>query len=260
MSREVKLIVFGLILAFAFFNKHFNYKANSNDSNSKYSKNSVPTAEEKKVTERDRRSEIIEKYKTAKMAADYAEGELTKREKDSLASIELKDLIDLLQYEEEKNLTTIGNKNYVTYTPSNGFSPYDKYFGKGVYNNSADNTIYVKTPANRDIVFLLVDVYSKKVIRNEFIRAGTTFDLTGIPYGTYSFKYFSGNKWSDDYPVNNGKYKGGFTKNNSFSKSDKWSDNMTFERGYYGSYTLSLTEVVGGNLETESTTEDDFFN
>ena len=123
------------------------------------------------------------------MAADYAEGELTKREKDSLANIELQDLIDLCNM--KKKLPTIGNKNYVTYTPSNGFSPYDKYFGKGVYNNSADNTIYVKTPANRDIVFLLVDVYSKKVIRNEFIRAGTTFDLTES-LRTYSFKYFSG--------------------------------------------------------------------
>jgi len=197
MSREVKLIVFGLILVFAFYNKYYSGEG-SNDS--------IWPREEK---------------------------------------------ISVPQNQSGLSATS---------TPKNGFSPYDRYFGKGVYNNSADNTIYVKTPLNRDVVFLLVDVNSKKIIRNEFIRAGSTFDLTGIPYGTYSFKYFSGNNWSDDYLVNNGQYKGGFTKNGSFSKSDKWSDNMTFERGYYGSYALTLTEVVGGNLETESTTEDDFFN
>lgn len=225
MSREVKLIVFGLILAFAFFNKHFNAD-NIEKSSTNYSNVNSKT------------NSSAGKKSTQEYIEDEAFKDRMKRYNDLLEPIEIAN----------------------TYTPANGFSPYDKYFGKGVYNNSADNTIYVKTPANRDIVFLLVDVYSKKVIRNEFIRAGTTFDLTGIPYGTYSFKYFSGNKWSDDYPVNNGKYRGGFTKNNSFSKSDKWSDNMTFERGYYGSYTLTLTEVVGGNLETESTTEDDFFN
>lgn len=216
MSREVKLIVFGLILLFAFYNKYNSQEELTDSSRVKSSTN----------------------IKGAKPAGNSSTPNNNTRDKGD----------DWEQY-----------RVYDTYTPVNGYSPYDRYFGKGIYNNSADNTIYVKTPKNRDIVFLLVDVYSKKIIRNEFIRAGTTFDLTGIPYGTYSFKYFSGNNWSDNYPVNNGKIMGGFTKNSSFSKSDKWSDNMTFERGYYGSFTLTLTEVVGGNLETESTTEDDFF-
>ena len=216
MSREVKLIVFGLILVFAFYNKYNSQEELTDSSPVKSSTN----------------------VKGSNSSGNNSIPKNTPNKSD-----------DWEQY-----------RVYDTYTPVNGYSPYDSYFGKGVYNNSADNTINVKTPLNSDIVFLLVDVNSKKIIRNEFIRAGSTFDLTGIPYGTYSFKYFSGNNWSDDYLVNNGQYKGGFTKNGSFSKSDKWSDNMTFERGYYGSYALTLTEVVGGNLETESTTEDDFFN
>lgn len=244
MSREVKLIVFGLILAFAFFNKHLNEKGIDTSIYNTTSGSETSSSLGRKGGDNTAARFNDKKYRNYRDAIDELQDELneinerTKQYKDLLEPIEIAN----------------------TYTPVNGFSPYDRYFGKGVYNNYANNTISVKTPANRDIVFLLVDVYSKKVIRNEFIRAGTTFDLTGIPYGTYSFKYFSGNKWSDDYPVNNGKYRGGFTKNNSFSKSDKWSDNMTFERGYYRSYTLTLTEVVGGNLKTESTTENDFFN
>ena len=232
MSREVKLIVFGLILAFAFYNKHLEGKGI--DTSIYNTTSSSGTSSSSGAKGDDNTAARFNDKKYRDFQNDLKEGE---------------DRIKIKPIE-------IAN----TYTPVNGFSPYDRYFGKGVYNNSADKTIYVKTPSNRDIVFLLVDVRSKKIIRNEFIRAGSTFDLTGIPYGTYSFKYFSGNNWSDDYLVNNGQYRGGFTKNRSFSKSDKWSDNMTFETGYYGSYTLTLTEVVGGNLETESTTEDDFFN
>ena len=168
MSREVKLIVFGLILAFAFFNKHFNADGSEKSSTNYTNVNSETNSS--KVND--------DPNNTAAQFNDNSYRDLL-NEIDGLEE-RMKEYNDLLEPIEIAN----------TYTPANGFSPYDKYFGKGVYNNSADNTIYVKTPANRDIVFLLVDVYSKKVIRNEFIRAGTTFDLTGIPYGTYSFKYF----------------------------------------------------------------------
>jgi hypothetical protein len=232
MSREVKLIVFGLILAFAFFNKHFNEKGIDTSIYNTTSPSETSSSSGKKGDDNTAARFNDKKYRDLQN--------------------------DLKEWEDRTKIKPIEIAN--TYLPVNGFSPYDRYFGKGVYDNSARNSLSIKTPVNRDIVFLLVDVYSKQVVRNEFIRAGSTFELTGIPYGTYSFKYFSGNKWSDDYPVNNGQYKGGFTKNGNFSKSDKWSDNMTFRRGYSGSYSLTLTALVGGNLETESTTENDFFN
>ena len=73
-----------------------------------------------------------------------------------------------------------------------------------------------------------------RTIRNEYIRSGSTFSLTGIPYGTYTFTYFSGKNWSNDVSLKNGQIKGGFTKSKSFSKSEKIKDRMTFEEGYYG--------------------------
>ena len=34
---------------------------------------------------------------------------------------------------------------------------------------------------------------------------------------------------------------------------------MDFQEGYYGVYELTLTQVAGGNLETENINEDEFF-
>ena len=152
------------------------------------------------------------------------------------------------------------DKIYTISYKSNGYSPYDSYFGKGVYNNSLDNSINVSAPKNSDIVFLLKNVYSGKTIRNEYIRKGTTFNLSGIPYGTYVFSYFSGTDWSDQVTLKNGTIKGGFTKRKSFSKSEKIDDYIEFKDGYYGSYTIQLTEVVDGNLKTQDSNEDEFFN
>ena len=84
--------------------------------------------------------------------------------------------------------------------------------------------------------------------------------MTNIPYGTYDFSYFSGKAWDSNILINNGKIKGGFTCSKSFSKSDDYKDRMEFEVGYYGSYELTLTAVIGGNLQTETIDEDEFFN
>ena len=144
--------------------------------------------------------------------------------------------------------------------PINGTSPYNSYFGSGVYNSDDANWIKVNTPKNSDIVFIVKDIYSGKTIRNEFIRKNSSFTLTDIPNGTYEFLYFSGNNWSYNESMKNGRIKGGFTKNKSFTKSEKISDRIIFEYGYYGGgMTLTLSQVYNGNLETQPADEDDFF-
>jgi hypothetical protein len=148
---------------------------------------------------------------------------------------------------------------FTTYQPQNGHSPYDTYFGKGIYNNNPSNFISVTAPYQVDIVFLLKNT-SGKTIRNEYIRRGTKFNLTSIPYGTYNFSYFSGTSWSDEVTLNKNTIRGGFTKNKSFKKSEKIIDNLSFEYGHNTSYSITLTQVSNGNLRTQSSSENEFFN
>ena len=93
-----------------------------------------------------------------------------------------------------------------------------------------------------------------------FSRWQKTFSMTKIPYGTYDYMYFTGRNWSNSVLINNGTIRGGFQDYKSFNKNNYNEDQMEFKRGYYGSFTIRLTQSIGGNLETKSTSESDFFN
>jgi hypothetical protein len=148
------------------------------------------------------------------------------------------------------------SKYYATTRPQNGYSPYNSYYGKGIYNNNTDNTIKVTAPVSSDIVFLLKNIYTGKTIRNEYIRGGSVFRLTGVPYGKYKFYYLHGKDWSANANFKGGLAKGNFLKNKSVGKSNKTFD-CEFEEGYYGTYELTLQLRSNGNLTTVKSSEND---
>ena len=145
---------------------------------------------------------------------------------------------------------------YIFERPVSGFSPYNSYYGKGIYNNSTDNTIEVTAPLKKDIVIMFKDIYSGRMVRNEYIRANTKFSLTGIPYGNYKFFYLYGDDWSSNANFKGGVAKGNFLKDKGVGKSDKYFD-CEFEDGYYGTYSLKLQLYTNGNLSTVEGSESD---
>jgi len=150
----------------------------------------------------------------------------------------------------------ISSNPILTPRPKNGFSPYNSYFGNGVYDNSTENSIVVTAPEEADMVIFIRDIYSGKTIRNEYIRANTIFSLTGLPYGNYKFIYLYGSKWNSDLDFKNGAAKGNFSSNKGVGKSKDYID-FEFKTGYKGTYTLKLQLIVNGNLETIPASEDE---
>ena len=140
--------------------------------------------------------------------------------------------------------------------PESGFSPFNSYFGKGIYNNSTQNSFVIENSNSTDAVVLLVNAFNDKKIRNEFIRKGETFSMTGVPDGTYYLKWLSGNDWHPD--VMTGNMKGGFQSNASASQSDDYDDWMEVDGG--GQWTITLYSVSDGNMESEAITLNDFGN
>ena len=143
--------------------------------------------------------------------------------------------------------------------PSTGSSPYDSYFGSGIFNDN-DNYVEVTAPEKTHVVFILINTITNKRVRNVFIRKGETYKLNQIPYGIYDYMYFTGRNWSNELTINNGKVNGAFKDYPSFNKNKFKSDQMEFEEGYYGGYQIKLIQTIGGNLETQTTTESNFFN
>ena len=142
-------------------------------------------------------------------------------------------------------------------TPKNGFSPYNQYFGKGIYNNNSGNEFIIKNSNQTDAIVLLVNAYTGRKVRNEFVSKGSNFKMTGVPNGTYYLEWFSGTDWSPELKVGT-RFKGGFQTDASFTKTRDRSDWMRVDG--YRQWTITLYSVAGGDVESKKINADEFFN
>ncbi|MCK9280217.1 MAG: hypothetical protein M0P71_06330 [Melioribacteraceae bacterium] len=143
----------------------------------------------------------------------------------------------------------------------NGDSPYDKYFGKGVFHYSKNNYIIFENSKAYDVIVCLVNVNSEQTIRNNYIRAGYNYKMGNIPNGVYYIKAFYGKDWNPNKKINNGSIIGGFDTAATFSKSEKFSDriNLMDDGEQYSTYTITLYSVQNGNMSQENISAKEFF-
>lgn len=95
-------------------------------------------------------------------------------------------------------------------------SPYQPVFGEDGYDWISPNRIMI-TLGSRDAVICLEEADQPyRTIRNEFLFAGNTFTLNGIPYGRFRLKIYEGSDWYNDLKLAGGKVKGGFRQNGRF--------------------------------------------
>jgi hypothetical protein len=213
MSRQAKIIIFGVILAYSIY-------SHQNDSSI------FDWATETRETNKRKGDELINR----------------KKEPQNSDNNKLPDL--------KTDLPVIFPQ------PKNGFSPYNAYFGKGIYDNSTGNVFIIKNSNSTDAVVLLVNAYSGRKVRNEYVRKGASFEMTGVPNGTYYLEWASGTNWSPELKV--GKLTGGFQTKASFTKTRDRNDWMRVDG--YKQWTVTLYSVTGGDVESESLSANEFGN
>ena len=162
---------------------------------------------------------------------------------------------------------------FLIFSQTNGYSPYDLYFGVGIYDNNSYNQFTIKNTHESDVVVCLEDIYTGRKIRNSYILKGTSYTMKNIPNGSYVVKVFYGNNWNPNKLLLGGKIKGGFDKDFSFAVFDDKDDyvNMNqyvtqektnegiMEYTNYSSPVLTLYGVIDGNAEQTEISADDFF-
>jgi hypothetical protein len=143
----------------------------------------------------------------------------------------------------------------------NGASPFDGVFGEGVYNKALSNYIQINNGSESDVVVLVKEHFSGKVIRNEYVRRGSNFKMTSISNGTYYLQYYYGRDWSTSVSTYKG-VEGGFLLDESFQSSNKYADAIKMEQDatHFSTIEIDLQKRIGGNMETQSIDESDFFN
>jgi hypothetical protein len=139
---------------------------------------------------------------------------------------------------------------------SNGSSPLDACFGKGIYSGNA--TLTIKNGSSSDAIVCLYSVSSRRTIRNEYVRKSSSFTMDNIAQGYYKIRVFYGNDWNPTLENSCGT-KGNFESDVSFSEFD---GQQYFEDSYdgYTIATITLYTVAGGNASTSRISQSDFFN
>ena len=228
MSRQAKIIIFSLVLIFSIYQKQ-------SSSDSEYV---------------EKKSEVTNRNTNPPRSTNTSPAFDNKND---FVNTEYAD--DLDSYEDD----------LVYERPVNGFSPYDSYFGRGIYNNSVTNYVEIDNQTTNDAIVLLVNAYTDRKIRNEYVRKGTKFKMTGVPDGVYYIRMMSGNNWNPNIKV--GPLTGGFSKNRSISGNSDSNDWMKIgttyadsNGRYYEGFSQTLHGVVGGDVESESLTANEFAN
>lgn len=135
-----------------------------------------------------------------------------------------------------------------------GDSPYNTHFGIGVYDKNYFNELTVRNGNSTDAIVCLTEYnYPNRTIRNEYIRAGDSFKMTSIPNGTYYMKTFYGKYWNPETLL--------FDTLMNFTVSDNYDDliEMNQSGDSYSTYTVTLYQVVNGNMESRKIDQNDFF-
>jgi hypothetical protein len=79
----------------------------------------------------------------------------------------------------------------------NGSSPFNNIFGKGRYG-SQSWILFTNNFYTYDVIICLVNYATGEVIRNEYVRANTSYKMINIPEGTYYFKAYYGTNWNPE--------------------------------------------------------------
>ena len=141
----------------------------------------------------------------------------------------------------------------------NGASPLDNCFGKGKYAGPC--WVEFKNDNNdTDAIVCLARANTGKVIRNEYVQAGTSFRMGRIPAGTYYLKVFYGRDWNPSRRSACGT-KGYFDSDQHFSESRSYSDLLQISSNSrrYTTGFITLYTVAGGNMAQANISADDFF-
>ena len=140
----------------------------------------------------------------------------------------------------------------------NGDSPFNSCFGRG--RREGPCWVIFRNRNESDAIVILVDYYTGKTIRNEYIEAGAEFKMSSIPSGSYVLKTVYGNDWNPNIQSPCGS-SGFFESNVSYGISEKINDVLNFSNSYgnYSTYTTTLYTVANGNMSQRSAETNEIF-
>ena len=138
---------------------------------------------------------------------------------------------------------------------ANGAQPYSKWYGNNLYfdDYTPHSEIRVKAPYNSDVIVIVrYNNQNGNVAGHRYIKAGNTVTIYLINNRTYQTFFYYGKGWYPNKDMN-GQVKGGFIKNELFSKDG---NSVVLENEIL---TYELVFQENGNFQTKSSSEEEMF-
>lgn len=189
--------------------------------------------------------EFIQKYPTSTFVQDARERIETAKEE-----IRIREEQERIEAENRELERLYGDNSL-----RNGSQPYAKWYGQNQYYDdyTEHSEIRVEAPYGTDVIAIVrYNNMNGRVAGHRYIKAGqssTIYLKNGYNYQTF---FYYGNGWYPDKEMS-GKVKGGFLKNEAFSKDDtpQYLNNAIL--------TYELTTQLNGNFQTADSSEGEMF-
>ncbi len=144
---------------------------------------------------------------------------------------------------------------YANNSLSNNAQPYSMWYGRNQYydDNTPHSEIIIKAPYNSDVIAIVrYDNMNGSVAGHSYIRAGASSTIYLKNRHSYQTFFYYGKGWYPDKKMN-GKVRGGFIKDEVFSKdgTPSYLENQCL--------TYELTLQKNGNFQTSSSSEAEMF-
>jgi len=110
----------------------------------------------------------------------------------------------------------------------------------------------VENGTSEDAKVILYDVSKHQNVREIYVQARKSVEMTGIPEGTYELKYAAGFDWVEDQ---------GFRVDpsfNEFEKTFQYTEQQSAEEIRYHDISITLHPVIGGNVRTRKISREEF--
>ena len=240
MSRNFKIAIYLIIIGCASVYKQVNILSGNNGLQEMELK-------EMELKEVELKEIEVEKMDLEEMGLEESIGEMER-------IMDKYEELDISQIELKVNSPSSSSSSANYTRPKEGFSPYDEYFGRGIYDKSVMNEFVIKNSFSTDAVVLLINAYTGRKVRNEYIRKGSNFSMTSVPNGTYYMEWTSGEDWNPNLDL--GQVTGGFETNSSYTKTrerDDWMQVTGYDR-----WTVTLYKSTSGDVESETLSSNEF--
>jgi hypothetical protein len=111
-----------------------------------------------------------------------------------------------------------------------GSHPYPRCFGEGQFDFESGNRLSIKNNMPYDVVACVYAYDAMGIVRHTYIRSGDKLEMSHLPAGAYTVRYYLGKDWNPLKPNFCGLH-GAFDTNPHYLKISKKEGMLLFEKG-----------------------------